>query len=114
MSARELLADLRDLGVAVEVNNGFLNLDAPSGVVTDDLLESVTEHKPKLLKLIEWERHRREEADRRGLVIKWSREPGYVSIHDPTTGEWHEVKAEGCLPGVVATANKYRKKGGAS
>ncbi len=30
---------------------------------------------------------------------------------DPTTGEWHEVRAEECLPSVVETADKYRKKG---
>jgi hypothetical protein len=30
-------------------------------------------------------------AARRGLVAKWSREFGYVSVHDPTTGEWHDI-----------------------
>jgi hypothetical protein len=30
-------------------------------------------------------------AARHGLVAKWSREFGFVSIHDPTTGEWHDV-----------------------
>ena len=30
----------------------------------------------------------------------------------PTTGEWHEARADECLPGVVETANKYRKKNG--
>lgn len=29
-----------------------------------------------------------------------------------TTGAWHEVRAEECLPGVVETADKYRKKKG--
>lgn len=53
-----------------------------------------------------------EEADRRGLVIRWSEHPTWIKLHDPMTGEWHEVRAEECLPGVVETANKYRKKGG--
>ncbi len=26
-----------------------------------------------------------------GLIATWSREFGYISIHDPTTGEWHDV-----------------------
>lgn len=26
-----------------------------------------------------------------GLIARWSREFGYISMHDPTTGEWHDV-----------------------
>lgn len=55
-----------------------------------------------------------EEADRRGLLIRWSEYPTWIKLHDPITGEWHEVRASECLPGVVETANKYRKKGGAT
>jgi hypothetical protein len=52
-----------------------------------------------------------EKAARIGLVIRWSEYPTWIKLHDPTTGEWHEVRAEECLPGVVETANKHRKKG---
>ncbi len=31
------------------------------------------------------------EAEPLGLVATWSREFGYVSIHDPTAGEWFDV-----------------------
>jgi hypothetical protein len=34
---------------------------------------------------------RAERAAALGLVAKWSREFGFISIHDPTTGEWHDV-----------------------
>ena len=57
-------------------------------------------------------RRRLERAARIGLVIRWSEDPMWIKLHDPTTGEWHEVRAEECLPGVVGSANKYRKKGG--
>ena len=53
-----------------------------------------------------------EKAARIGLVIRWSEDPRWIKLHDPTTGDWHEVRAEECLPGVVESANKYRKKGG--
>ena len=33
----------------------------------------------------------REEAEELGLVAHWSFEFGYISIHDPTTGEWHDL-----------------------
>ena len=53
-----------------------------------------------------------EEASRRGLLIRWSEYPNWIKLHDPTTGEWHEVRAGECLPSVVETANRYRKRGG--
>jgi hypothetical protein len=114
MSARELLEKVRGLGVAVEAKEGLLDLDAPAGTITEDLLNSIKEHKDKLLKLLEWERHKLEDADRRGLIVRWSEHPTWIKLHDPTTGEWHEVRASECLPSIVAEADKYRKKGGAA
>ncbi len=63
------------------------------------------------------ERRRRrklEEASRRGLIIRWSQYPEWIKIHDPLTGDWHEVRASGCSLGLVETANRHRKKGAAS
>jgi len=57
-------------------------------------------------------RRRLEKAARIGLVIRWSENPRWIKLHDPTIGDWHEVRAEECLPGVVDSANKYPKKGG--
>jgi hypothetical protein len=33
-------------------------------------------------------------ASRLGLIAMWSREFGYISIHDPTTGEWHDLSTK--------------------
>jgi hypothetical protein len=55
-----------------------------------------------------------EETSRRGLIIRWSEYPEWIKIHDPLTGEWHEVRASECLPGVVEAANRHRKKGAVS
>jgi hypothetical protein len=30
-------------------------------------------------------------ASNLGLAGTWSREFGYIAIHDPTTGEWHDL-----------------------
>jgi hypothetical protein len=92
----------------------MLHVDAPADAFDEQLRTELVEHKPKLLKLLEWEKRELGEADRRGLVIRWAKEPCWISLHDPTTGEWHEVRAEECLPSVVDTANKYRKKKGDS
>jgi hypothetical protein len=34
---------------------------------------------------------RTERASRLGLIARWSYEFGYVSLHDPTTGEWCDL-----------------------
>src|SRR5215218_962191 len=31
------------------------------------------------------------EAEALGLVAAWSVEFGFISVHDPTTGEWHDL-----------------------
>ena len=112
MNARALLEDLRSQDVRLGVEGERLMVDAPAGAITDDLRTILAKHKPKLVKLLEWEQRKLEEADHRGLVIRWSEHPGWIKLQDPTDGTWHEVRAEECLPGVVDTANKHRKKGG--
>ena len=91
MNAHALLEDLRTRGVTLEANGLTLRVAAPEDVATEELHETVSRHKHALIRLLERERQRLEEAERLGLLIKWSKEPGYVAIHDPTTGDWHEV-----------------------
>ncbi len=111
-SARELLHELRARGVSLKADGLMLLVDAPDDAATDDLREEIRKHKRVLIRLLELERRRLEEADRRGLVIRWSRVPGYVSIHDPTTGEWHELAASGCPPWVLDDARAHRRRRG--
>lgn len=112
MSAQTLLTELRGLGVELAVEGDQLIVDAPAGAIIGELREGLVENKPHLLKLLSWERRKLEAADRRGLIIKRSQEPGYIALHDPLTGEWHDVKESECLPSVVESAK--RKKGGAA
>ena len=107
MSAQALLEDLQSLGVVLEDGGGLLHVDAPAGVLNEERKATLAEHKQGLIKLLQREREERklEEASRGGLVIQWSKEPGYIALHDPLTGEWHEVPASGCLPSVVEAAN---------
>jgi TubC N-terminal docking domain len=112
VSARALLEELRRRDVHLEAHGLMLRVDAPSGEFTEELRAALAEHKHSLIRLLEKDRRRLEDADRRGLVIRWSREPGYVSIHDPTTGEWHEVAASGCPPWVPDAAKVRRRFGG--
>jgi hypothetical protein len=110
MSTQTLLDDLRSRGISIEADGEMLHVDVPAEAFNEQLRTELTERKLKLLKLLEWEQHKLQEADRRGLIVRWSEYPTWIKLHDPATGEWHEVRAEECLPMVVETANEYRKK----
>ncbi|MCA3748073.1 MAG: hypothetical protein IN808_02915 [Rubrobacter sp.] len=114
MSARTLLEELRRRDVHLEAEGGRLHVDAPAGVITGELWDALIKNKPRLLRLLEWERRKLEEADQRGLLIRWSEYPTWIKLHDSLTGEWHEVRADECLPGIIETANRHRRKGGAA
>jgi hypothetical protein len=94
--------------VRLRVVGDHLLVDAPASVVDDELRHTLARHKASLLEVLRQEQQRLDEAHNRGLVIKWSKEPGWIALHDPTTGEWHEVKASECLPGIVAAAKTHR------
>ena len=118
MSARALLTELRQTGARLEADAKMLYVDAPVGAITEEQHAALKEHKAALTKLLRWEReseHRKlEEANRRGLIIRWSEYPTWIKLHDPLTGEWHELRAEECLPGIVKAANEHRRRGGAA
>lgn len=111
MSAGAVLEELRLRGIHLEAEGLMLRVNAPEKAVTDELRHTLREHKRALIRHLERERIKLEEADRRGLVIKWSREPGYISLHDPTTGEWHEVLSSECPPWILEDAKAHRRRG---
>lgn len=109
MNAQDLLEDLRARGVVLEAKGLTLRVVAPRKVATQEMRDQVSRHKHALIRLLERERVRLEEADRLGLVIKWSTEPGWISLHDPTTGEWHDIKASECPPSFLESARAHRR-----
>src|SRR5829696_4361487 len=109
MNTRALLDELRTSDVRLAADGDRLHVDAPVGCLTDQMRAVLVENKPRLLQLLERERRTLKEANRRGLVIRWAKERGWIALHDPTTGEWHEVRARECLPGVVNSANAHRR-----
>ncbi len=54
-------------------------------------------------------RRKLEQASEMGLVAMWSRHYGYVSVHDPATGEWHDLSAEDA-PGWSVREARRRKE----
>ena len=112
MRTAALREELRERDVHLKADGLTLHVDAPVETLTDELRTSLRENKHALIRYVERERRRLEQAASRGLVIKWAREPGYLSLHDPTTGEWHEVRASDCPPSVVESAKAHRRRRG--
>ena len=52
---------------------------------------------------------RTSEAARLGLIATWSAEFGYVSLHDPTTGEWHDLKTTVAPEWAVGEARRRKE-----
>jgi TubC N-terminal docking domain len=107
-----LREELHERDVLLEAYGLTLHVDAPARALNDELRTALCENKHALIQHVERERRRLEEAASRGLVIKWAREPGYLFLHDPTTGEWHEVRASDCPPSVVESAKAHRRRRG--
>ena len=112
MNARNLLDDLRTHGFVFDAQGLSLVVDAPKDDMTAEVREALAANKREILRLLHQERRRFEEADRRGLIIKRSREPGWISLHDPTTGEWHEIKESENPPWIVQAAKSQKVFGG--
>ncbi|MBV9455593.1 MAG: hypothetical protein JOZ19_15995 [Rubrobacter sp.] len=49
------------------------------------------------------------EAKRLGLVATWSIEFGYVSVHDPTSGEWHDPPTKEAPSWATGEARKRKE-----
>ena len=49
------------------------------------------------------------EPARLGLIATWSAEFGYISLHDPTTGEWHDLKTTVAPEWAVGEARRRKE-----
>ena len=110
MNSRALLEGFRRRDIRLQADGDRLLVDTPAEADTAELRAILSQHKGDLLKVLRWEQRKLAEADKRGLMIKWSKQSGWIALHDPTTGEWHEVRARECLPGIVDAANLYRRR----
>lgn len=110
MSTTSLLEDLHQRDIHLRPAGLMLRVNAPKGAATGELRALLHEHKRNLIRHLERERRRLDVADRRGLIVKWAKEPGYLTIHDPTTGEWHELSAKNCPPWMLEDAKAHRRR----
>jgi hypothetical protein len=52
---------------------------------------------------------RTSEDDQLGLIATWSVEFGYVSLHDPTTGEWWDLRTTDALGWAMGEARRRKE-----
>lgn len=116
MNAQFLILQLKDLGVSLAMEGENLAVDAPADVLTDKHREALSDNKSAILAMLARDKRKLEVAGERGLIIRYAKEPGWIALHDPNTGNWHEVRERECLPGVVEAAKRNRrsKRGGAA
>ena len=107
MEAPQLLRELGAVGITLTVLEPDRVIARPSERVTPEIKETLRENKLgiiRALRAVENPESRPPEpppltaspqdlaqAARTGLCAMWAREFSYVAIHDPTTGEWHDL-----------------------
>ena len=116
MNAKVLLDDLRGQGVSIETDGEHLLIDAPSGMITDELKATLSEHKRQVIGILKFERRflkdQPEQDNGRRFRARSSRHPGYTSLYDPVHDEWHDFPTRDCFPSIVEEAKGRRRKGG--
>ncbi len=72
MDLHSLLTNLSDKGVKLSINGGLLDVDAPKGVLTPELRNSLVEHKAELLLLLQENNMSASSTSLPAIVPAWS------------------------------------------
>jgi hypothetical protein len=110
VNALVLYHDLKKRGVLLEAHGEILRVDAPVGELTDEDRKALAEFKPLLLGFLAG----KPQDDGRRFEARPSRHPGYTSLYDPASDEWHDFPTRDCFPSVVEEVNGHREQGGAA
>ncbi len=121
MSVAELLDRVEAAGVTLSYSGeGDRLIAKPTSAVTPEIVAALRERRREVIgalrsgtvhsaaEVLETARGL-EEASELGLVTRWSQAFGFVSIHDPTTGEWHDLQAKGAPDWAVREARKRKE-----
>lgn len=110
MNPRLLLIRLENTGVVFAAMDGKLSVDAPFGVLADDDRAALTESKADILEALERRERKLKAASKRGFKATYSKWHGYIALHDPLTGEWHDFPSTSCLPSAVEDAKARARR----
>ena len=123
-TAEKILLRLDEIGVSLAVSGDHL-IAKPSELVGPEMVAYLRSHKQEVIAELRFRedpvKHPRTpepleaselelaEADDRGLVATWAHEQGFVAVHDPTTGEWHDIPMKEA-PSWGQNEARYRKR----
>lgn len=121
--ARALIADLSARGIKIEATSEGNIRYAPRSKIDELTLVQLRQQKQTLVRILTglpvedppdedvpaFVRKELERASELGLVAHWSRHFGYVTIHDPTAGEWHDLKMKDAQPWAKREAAKRKE-----
>jgi hypothetical protein len=131
----ELVEALAAKGVRLYAEGGDLKYRGPRSALAPETIARLKAHKPEIVvaltatptpppqeppapeepaALSAFAKRKLEQASEMGLVAMWSRHHGYVSVHDPTTGEWHDLRTGDAPDWAVPEARrrKWAREGG--
>ncbi len=107
MSAAELLEEVAAAGITLTYSPETDKLIArPTSRVTPEIVAALRERKGEVIHTLHPETARAAEL---GLVSRWARTLGFVSIHDPTSGEWHDLQVADAPDWATREARKRKE-----
>jgi hypothetical protein len=109
-SPRSYLLFYENIGASFTLDGDDLVI-RPTSLVTPGISDRIRENKAAIMEILRERQRDQKRLDRAaalGLVAKWSGEFGYVSIHDPTTGEWWDIQTKDAPPWAVSEAHKRK------
>jgi hypothetical protein len=80
VSALALMRDLQAAGVVLEARDGRLRVDAPVGIVTPDIRDSLARHKPELLAMLAADPAEYENWAPLDVPVAWTNRPDVITV----------------------------------
>jgi len=129
MNAPQVVKAIGEVGITLDlVDDGERLLARPTELVTPEIVATLREHRMQLITELRfrkdparWPRQTPltttprdlARAAQMGLCAMWARrEFGYVSVHDPLTGEWHNLPTKdanfGDAPWMISGAQRRK------
>src|SRR5262245_21285089 len=97
MTAEQIISDLQIKGARFELSEDGFTVNAPRGLVTAELRERLTEHKPEILSLLTRTENRIDARFFKGLDCPRCRKPVEVITHPLDEEVWLHCLDPECL-----------------
>ena len=87
MSALALMRDLRAAGAVLQARDGRLKVDAPAGLITPEMRDSLARHKRELLAMLAVDPAEYENWAPIDVLVAWTDRPDVVAVVEDLADE---------------------------